>query len=189
MPSSHALDRLEALGTFLRAFTFGHVRQLDRVAEAALTRAWALGAGPGGALGIIDLDSTVCEVRHAKQGAACGYTRVLGDHPLLATQADTGELLHVRMRKGSANTARGAERFVNELVGRIRRAGAAGPLTLPADSGLWSAKVVAACRRHAVVELAIGDLKDGAGLRHCPSGRLVDLTCAITRLRALPAAT
>jgi Transposase DDE domain group 1 len=59
----------------------------------------------------IDLDSTVCEVHgHAKQGAAYGYTRVLGYHPLLATRADTGELLHVRMRKGSANTARGAER-------------------------------------------------------------------------------
>jgi hypothetical protein len=162
---------------------------------------------------------------------------------------------------GSANTARGAERFVNQLVGRVRRAGAAGPLTLRADSGFWSAKVIAACRRHsigfsitarqtrmvqaaiatineaawvsidhpdggvaevaetqlngnrlivrrtrlvgpqatlwpdwryhafitdragdtlgleadhrrhAVVELAIRDLKDGAGLRHCPSGR------------------
>jgi len=145
----HRVMAPSTLGTFLRGFTFGHVRQLDRVAEATLTRAWALGAGPGRAPMTIDLDSTVCEVHgHAKQGAAYGYTRVLGYHPLLATRADTGELLHARMRKGSANTARGAERLVNELVGRVRRAGAAGPLTLRADSGLWSAKVIAACRRH-----------------------------------------
>jgi hypothetical protein len=75
---------------------------------------------------------------------------MLGYHPLLATRADTGEVLHVRMRKGSANTARGAERFVNELAGRVRRAGAAGELALRADSGFWSAKVITACRRHGI---------------------------------------
>jgi hypothetical protein len=52
------------------------------------------------------------------------------------------------MRNGSANTARGAERFVNETAGRIRRAGATGALALRADSGFWSAKVLGACRRH-----------------------------------------
>jgi hypothetical protein len=72
----------------------------------------------------MDLDSTVCEVHgHAKGGAAYGYTHRLGYHPLLATRADTGELLQLRMRTGSANTARGAERFVNQLAGRVRRAG------------------------------------------------------------------
>jgi hypothetical protein len=86
-----------------------------------------------------------------RQGwAAYGYTHRLGYHPLLASRADTGELLHLRMRTGSANTARGAERFVNELAGRVRRAGAAGPLTLRGDSGFWSAKVIAACRRHGI---------------------------------------
>src|SRR5262245_38798006 len=87
----------------------------------------------------IDLDSTVCEV-HGKQkhGAAYGYTKVLGYHPLLATRADTGEVLHARMRKGSANTQRGAHRFVEELIARVRRCGAAGPLTLRADSGFYS---------------------------------------------------
>ena len=54
------------------------------------------------------------------------------------------------MRTGSANTARGAERFVNELAGRVRRAGARGPLTLRGDSGFWSGKVIAACRRHGI---------------------------------------
>jgi hypothetical protein len=99
----------------------------------------------------IDVDSTICEVHgHTKGGAAYGYTRMLGYHPLLATRADTGEVLHVRMRKGSANTARGAERLVNELAGRVRRAGAAGELALRADSGLWSAKVITPCRRHGI---------------------------------------
>ena len=125
------------LGTFLRSFTFGHVRQLDRVIGEATRRAWALGAGPGGAPMTIDLDSTVCEVHgHAKQGAAYGYTRVLGYHPLVATWADTGEALHARLRKGSS--MRGHKRFVEELIARVRRAGAAGPLTLRADAGFWS---------------------------------------------------
>ena len=260
----HRVLAPSTLGTFLRSFTFGHVRQLDRLAEQVLTRAWAAGAGPGDAPLTVDVDSTICEVYgQAKQGATYGYTRVLGYHPLLATRADTGEVLHARMRTGRANTARGAKRFVEELAGRVRRTGARGQLTLRADSGFWSAKVLAACRRHhirfsvtvrqthqvraaiaaineaawtaieypdggvagvaetilgddrlvvrrtrlvgaqatlwpdwryhafvtdrqgsavaldadhrrhAVMELAIRDLKQGAGLRHCPSGRFL----------------
>jgi Transposase DDE domain group 1 len=147
----HRVMAPSTLGTFLRSFTFGHIRQLDRVAETLLARAWSAGAGPGTQELTMDLDSTVCEVHgHAKGGAAYGYTHRLGYHPLLASRADTGELLHLRMRTGSANTARGAERFVNELAGRVRRAGARGPLTLRGDSGFWSAKVLDACRRHGI---------------------------------------
>ncbi len=125
------------LGTFLRAFTFGHVRQLDAVIAETVHRAWALGAGPAGAAMTIDLDSTICEVHgHQKQGVAYGYTRVLGYHPILATRADTGEVLHARLRKGSSQ--RGAKRFVEELIARVRRAGASGELTVRADSGFWS---------------------------------------------------
>lgn len=139
------------VGTWLRSFTFGHVRQLDKLTETLLTRAWAAGAGPGATPMTIDLDSTICEVHgDAKQGAAYGYTRVLGYHPILATRADTGEVLHARMRTGSANTARGAQRFVRETFARVRRAGAAGPLTLRADSGFWSSKVIDACADHGV---------------------------------------
>ncbi len=139
------------LGTFLRSFTFGHVRQLDRLAEAALTRAWAAGAGPGRAPLTIDLDSTICEVHgHQKGGAAYGYTRVLGYHPLLATRAETGEVLHARLRTGRAHSARGAVRFCQELAGRVARAGAAGPLTVRADSGFWSAKIIGALRHHQI---------------------------------------
>src|SRR3954462_10859485 len=108
------------LGTFLRAFTFGHVRQLDRVLAEALTRAWAAGAGPGDARLVVDLDSFVGEVHgYAKQGAGFGYTRQRGYHPILASRADSGEVLHIRLRKGSANTSRGALRFVNELIARV----------------------------------------------------------------------
>jgi len=147
----HRVMAPSTLGTFLRRFDFGHVRQLDKLAEALLSCAWSLGAGPGAAPMTIDLDSTICPVHgDHKQGASYGYTKVLGYHPLLATRADNGEVLHVRFRKGSAGSGRGAERFVREVVGRIRRAGSSGPLTLRADSGFYSKHVVKACRDHKV---------------------------------------
>jgi hypothetical protein len=59
-------------------------------------------------------------------------------------------VLHARLRKGAANTARGILRFVDELVARLRRAGAAGELTLRMDSGFWSAKLIKRLRRHRV---------------------------------------
>lgn len=132
------------IGTFLRAFTFGHLRQLDAVADRVLARVWGLGAGPAdGSAVVIDIDSTITEVHgHDKAGAAYGYTRRLGYHPLIATLAGTGEILHARMRKGSAGSGRGAVRFTEELIARVRRAGATGPVTLRADSGFWSWKLV-----------------------------------------------
>ncbi len=131
------------LGTFLRAFTFGHVRQLEAVVGESLRRAWSMGAGPGARQLVIDVDSTICEVEgRAKQGATYGYTKVLGYHPLLASRADTGEVLHARMRKGSANTARGARRFIDEVVARVRRAGASGEIVMRFDSGFWSNETI-----------------------------------------------
>jgi hypothetical protein len=148
---SHKVMAPSTLGTFLRAFSFGHVRQLDKITEEALGRAWAAGTGPGDGPLVIDVDSTVCPLHgYHKQGAAYGYTKVLGHHPLLATRAGTGEVLHVRHRKGSANTARGAPRFLKETFGRVRRAGAAGEITLRADSGFCSKQVIAACRTTSV---------------------------------------
>jgi hypothetical protein len=130
------------LGTFLRAFTFGHVRQLDALLGRALQRAWAAGAGPGDGRLIIDVDSFVGEVcGRLKQGAAYGYTRLLGYHPILATRADTREALHIRLRKGSANTQKGMLRFCEELIARVQRAGASGVCLLRADSGFWNTKV------------------------------------------------
>jgi hypothetical protein len=132
------------LGTFLRAFTFGHVRQLDRLLAESLRRAWQAGAGPGDGRLTVDVDSFIGEVHgHAKQGAAFGYTRKRGYHPIIASRAQTGEVLHVRLRKGSANTSRGMLRFCEELIARVQRAGATGPKLLRADSGFWSGKIFA----------------------------------------------
>ena len=145
---AHRVMAPSTLGTFLRAFTFGHVRQLDKVLAEALRRAWALGAGPGADQVVVDLDSTICEVAgRAKAGAGFGYTKRRGYHPLLATLAATGELLHVRLRKGAANTQRGTKRFVEELVARIRRAGATGELIMRFDSGFWSNTTIATLER------------------------------------------
>jgi hypothetical protein len=131
------------LGTFLRAFTFGHVRQFEKVIGDALHRAWDLGAGPGEHQLVVDIDSTIREVYgKLKAGAAYGYTKVLGYHPILATRADTGEILHARLRMGSANTQRGTKRFVEELVARLRRAGATGRIIMRFDSGYWSKETI-----------------------------------------------
>jgi len=140
----HRVAAPSTLGTFLRAFTFGHVCQLDRVLADSLKRAWSAGAGPGDGRLVVDVDSFVGEVHgRDKQGAAFGYTHKRGYHPLLATRADSGEVLHIRARKGSANTARGALRFVEELIPRVARAGATGPKLLRADSGFQNMKLMA----------------------------------------------
>ena len=137
------------LGTFLRSFRWGHVRQLDRVSRELLARAWRAGAGPGDAPFTIDLDSTICETYGlAKEGARHhSYTGARGYHPLLAVAAGTGDVLMSRLREGRANTARGAGHFLRETVRRVRHAGASGPLTMRADSGFYTHGVVSACRK------------------------------------------
>ncbi len=137
------------VGTFLRSFRWGHVRQLDAVSRHLLARAWAAGAGPGGAPFTIDLDSTICETYGLKKQGALhhGYTKVRGYHPLLAVAAGTGDVLMARLREGRANTARGAGHFLRETIGRVRDAGATGQLTVRADSGFYAHSVVAVCRR------------------------------------------
>ena len=157
----HRVLAPSTLGTFLRGFTFGHVRQLDRVLAESLRRAWSAGAGPGSGRLVIDLDSFVCEVHgDHKQGAGFGYTHKLGYHPIIATRAGTLETLHIRQRRGSANTQRGAVRFVDELAARVRRAGATGEILVRCrdhrhvdghgrcDSGFWSYKTIARLEQH-----------------------------------------
>ena len=137
------------LGTFLRSFRWGHVRQLDRVSRELLARTWAAGAGPGDGPLTIDLDSTICETYGlAKEGARHhGYSGQRGYHPLLAVAAGTGFVLMARLREGRANTARGAPHFLRETVGRVRYAGATGRLTVRADSGFYTHAIVAVCRK------------------------------------------
>ena len=154
------------LGTFLRSFRWGHVRQLDRVSRELLARAWQAGAGPGDAPFTIDLDSTICETYGlAKEGARHhGYTGKRGYHPLLAVAAGTGDVLMSRLREGRANTARGAAHFLRETVGRVRYAEASGQLTVRADSGFYTHAVVALCRRMNV-RFSI-TIRQHAGLRN-----------------------
>lgn len=147
----HKVKAPSTLGTFLRSFRFGHVRQLDRVSRALLARAWAA-AGPGAEPFTFDIDSTICETYGlAKEGARqYTYTHVRGYHPLLAVAAGTGDILHARLRGGNANTGRGAANFLIETIERIRAAGATGLLTLRADSGFYAHAVVAAARKRKV---------------------------------------
>ena len=154
------------LGTFLRSFRWGHVRQLDRVSRELLARAWAVGAGPGDAPFTIDLDSTICETYGlAKEGAHHhGYTGARGYHPLLAVAAGTGDVLMARLREGRAITARGAAHFLRETVSRVRYGGASGQLTVRADSGFYTHAVVALCRRMNV-RFSI-TIRQHAGLRN-----------------------
>ena len=143
-----AVKAASTLGTFLRSFRWGHVRQLDLVSRELLGRAWAAGAGPGDASLTIDLDSTICETYGlAKEGATrFTYNHVRGYHPLLAIAAGSGEVLMARLRGGSSNTVRGAAHFLRETIGRVRSAGALGQLTVRADSGFYAHAVVAVCR-------------------------------------------
>ena len=154
------------LGTFLRSFRWGHVRQLDRVSRELLARAWAAGAGPGSAPFTIDLDSTICETYGLKKDGARHhtYTHVRGYHPLLAIAAGTGDVLMARLREGRANTARGAAHFLRETIGRVRDAGASGQLTVRADSGFYAHAVVAVCRAMKV-RFSI-TIRQHAGVRH-----------------------
>jgi hypothetical protein len=148
------------IGTWLRGFDHGTVRQLDAVSRVVLARAWAVGCGPVLAADLtIDADSTICRVFGPdKEGAAFGYTKVRGLHPMIATLAGhtldpdrvgggVGQVLHTRLRGGSAAAARGAGSFFAETLARVRAAGATGRLTLRADSGFYTRSVVAACAR------------------------------------------
>jgi hypothetical protein len=122
------------LGSFLRAFTFGHIRQLDAVASRfllALARLTGLiaaasndaHAGPGYAL--LDVDDTLIELHgHRKQGAGIGYTRIRGINALLATLTTTAAapaIIVQRLRKGECNSAQGIKRLVGDAVKLSRR--------------------------------------------------------------------
>ena len=147
-----AVKAPSTLGTFLRSFRWGHVRQLDRVSRELLARAWDAGAGPGDSPLTIDLDSTVCETYGlGKEGARHhNYTGQRGYHPLLAVAAGTGDVLMARLRAGRANTARGAAHFLRETLSRVRYAGATGQLTVRADSGFYTHDIVTVCRNNDV---------------------------------------
>ena len=114
------------LGSFLPAFTFGHVRQLDALASRVLTglgsRAPLLSPSAN-ELVLVDVDDTIIEVHgHTKQGAGFGYTRVRGLNALLATVSTKScapVVVAQRLRKGSCGSPRGAARLVADALKTI----------------------------------------------------------------------
>ncbi|MBX9719218.1 MAG: IS1380 family transposase [Microbacteriaceae bacterium] len=128
---SRLFDRVYApstLGSFLRAFQFGHVRQLDGVASRVLanlaSRAPLLQARAGERV-MVDLDDTIIEVHgYGKQGAGFGYSGVRGLNALLATASTLTSapvILAQRLRKGAAGSPRGAARIVADTLATLRR--------------------------------------------------------------------
>lgn len=143
--ASTVIGAPSTIGSWLRAYKWSNVRQLDAVSRELLARLWAAGAGPADVAGplTIDLDSSIVPVHgRAKQGAAFGYPKVRGYHPQFATCAQTEMVLFSRMRGGSAGAARGAKSFLTDTVSRVRDAGATGQLTVRADSAFYSRAVL-----------------------------------------------
>ena len=163
------------LGTFLRLFTFGHVRQLDAVAAALLTRlAAATPILPGvSTVAFLDIDDTVRQTYgYAKQGAGRGYSGVKGLNALLATVStplSAPVIAATRLRKGATNSVRGAAKLLAEALATAARAGATGLVTVRADSAFYSYPIIAAARR--------------AGARFSVTARLTPaVTSAITTI-------
>lgn len=138
------------VGTFLRAFTGGHARQLDAVIEDMFQRAWDLGARPCDEVVKVDLDASLIETFGLQKqgGIKFSYQHTRGYHPLFAVIAGSGELLHARLRGGNAHSGRGAASFTRQSLSRLRRASRSREVVVRADSGFYSGKVVKACEDH-----------------------------------------
>jgi Transposase DDE domain group 1 len=148
------------LGSFLRSFTWGNVRQLEKAGRellAELARQAPLLPGAG-QLAFVDIDSMQRRVYgHKKQGAAFGHTKIQGKTVLVrglnalaatvCTPLAAPVIAGTRLRGGSANTARGAASFAAEAIGAARAAGCTGTIVTRADSGFYTAAFTGACRR------------------------------------------
>ena len=157
------------LGEFLRAFTHGHVRQLQGVSReflVQLARHTRLLPGAG-AVTFLDVDSLLRRVYgKQKQGAAFGHAKIggyqvllRGLNPLVATIStpDAAPVIAAtQLRAGNAGSARGAASLIREAVATTRAVlatdpkAASGEIVVRADSAFYSRKVIAACRRAAV---------------------------------------
>ena len=141
------------LGTFLRLFTFGHVRQLDAIAATLLTRlAAATPILPGlSTVAFLDIDDTVRQTYgYAKQGAGRGYSGVKGLNALLATISTplgAPVIAATRLRHGATNSVRGAAKLLSDALATAARAGACGLVIVRADSAFYSYPIIAAARR------------------------------------------
>lgn len=154
-----AFDQTRAattLGTHLRGYTFGHVRQLDAVASRLL--AGLAGRVPGLLAGaekvaFVDIDDTIRGTHgYAKQGAGYGYSGVKGLNAQVATVSTLQAapvVAGIRLRRGAAASAHGAGKMIAEAVATARTAGAGtdGLVTVRGDSAYYQHQVVAAARR------------------------------------------
>src|SRR5215213_4267129 len=141
------------LGSFLRSFSFGHVRQADAVASRFLLNlaehTELLGSREHAGTVMVDIDDTIIEVHgYQKQGAAFGYSGVRGLNALLAT-VSTAQVAPViaaqRLRKGSVGSPRGAARLATDALALVRRSQLAGrDVLVRADSAFYSHALVAA---------------------------------------------
>jgi len=142
------------LGTFLRTFTFGHVRQLDAVATRLLTHLAQQSPLLAGAdqIAYLDIDDTVKRTYgYAKQGAGYGYSGVKGLNALLATVSTplaAPVIAGCRLRRGGANSTRGAHRLLADALMTAKAAGASGLLVVRADSAFYNHDVLATAVRH-----------------------------------------
>jgi hypothetical protein len=149
------------LGSFLRAFTFGHVRQLDAVASRFLTGLAAVTSGMAGnadvhhedvadEMVLVDVDDTIIEVHgYAKQGSGYGYSGVCGLNALLATVSTPRSapmIVAQRLRKGGCGSPRGAARLVADALKTIKalRGSAGGNVLVRADSAFYGHPTVSA---------------------------------------------
>jgi hypothetical protein len=144
------------LGSFLRAFTFGHVRQLDALAARWLVNVAAVAPIASGIddYALVDIDDTIKEVHgYRKQGSGYGYSGVRGLNALigiLSTATAAPVIIGARLRKGSSGSPRGAGKFIADIlatVKRLRGKGATGLVLLRADSAFYGHPVVAAAHR------------------------------------------
>jgi hypothetical protein len=141
------------LGSFLRTFRFGHVRQLDKVAAGLLVNlaAQAPLLGDADRMSLVDIDDTVkATYGYAKQGAGYGYTKVKGLNALVgivSTPISAPVIAAARLRKGSTNSTRGAARLVADTLAVTKRCGGTGLVVVRCDSAFYNADVVAAIRR------------------------------------------
>ena len=138
------------LGIFLRAFTFGHVRQLDAVASRLLPRLTGQAPILVGAEQLVWLDiddSLIQTYGYAKQAAGRGYTGVKGLNALIATASTplaAPVIAATRLRRGNARSSRGAATVVTEALRVARRCGASGLVILRADAAFYTRAVVTA---------------------------------------------
>ena len=148
------------LGSHLRSFTWGNVRQLEVVNRQLLSelarRAPLL---PGKeTLAFIDIDAMQKRVYgHRKQGAGFGHTKIQGKSLLVrglnalaatvCTPLGAPVIAATRLRGGTANSARGAARFAAEAIGTARAIGCTGLIVVRADSAYYSAAFCGAVRR------------------------------------------